>query len=104
MSSAALPRVALSKPPIPGPIDSARHSVARPMRPARGTMAAVDKRKIHSSPRCITLKVMAAGHVAIQCEDTSNERIDITANHVQTTDGLSLGDDVKGAVAVDRHG
>ena len=39
MSSAALPKVALRRPPTPGPVWCARCSVASPMRPARGRIA-----------------------------------------------------------------
>ena len=40
MSSAALPKVALSSPPTAGPLRLARCSVASPMYPASGMMAA----------------------------------------------------------------
>jgi len=39
MSSAAFPKVALSSPPMPSPIFSARCSVAFPINPASGMMA-----------------------------------------------------------------
>jgi hypothetical protein len=39
MSSAALPKVAFRRPPIPSPRRLARCSVARPIQPASGTMA-----------------------------------------------------------------
>src|SRR5437764_6150110 len=45
MSSAALPNVAFSKPPIPGPVRSARCSVAFPICPARGTIARAETMK-----------------------------------------------------------
>jgi len=45
MSSAALPNVALRKPPTPGPRCSVRCSVARPIHPARGTIARHDTTK-----------------------------------------------------------
>ena len=45
-SSAALPKVALSSPPIPGPVWCARCSVASPMRPARGRIATHETTKM----------------------------------------------------------
>src|SRR6185295_2390777 len=45
MSSAALPNVALRSPPTPCPRCSARCSVARPIHPARGTIARHDTTK-----------------------------------------------------------
>ena len=39
INSAALPKVALSSPPIPSPTLAARCSVAVPIRPAKGMMA-----------------------------------------------------------------
>ena len=49
ISSVTLPNVALTKPPILGPVCSASCSVARPIRPASGTIAAVEVRKIARS-------------------------------------------------------
>ena len=46
ISSVTLPNVALTRPPIRGPVCSASCSVARPISPASGTIAAADVRKI----------------------------------------------------------
>ena len=45
ISSAALPKVAFSRPPRPGPVWWVRCSVASPMSPARGRMARQEARK-----------------------------------------------------------
>jgi integrase len=49
MSSAALPKVALSSPPTPSPKRSASCSVARPIHPARGRMA---REQVMKTRRC----------------------------------------------------
>ena len=49
MSSAALPKVALSRPPMPSPTFSARCSVAFPISPASGMIARHDETKIISA-------------------------------------------------------
>ena len=49
INSAALPNVALSRPPMPAPSLAARLSVARPISPANGMMARPETAKIHSS-------------------------------------------------------
>ncbi len=46
INSAALPNVALSNPPIPGPRCSVIHSVDRPIHPASGMMAPADAIKM----------------------------------------------------------
>jgi len=48
-TSAALPNVALSNPPTPDPRRAARLSVARPIKPASGTMATPDAKKTQRS-------------------------------------------------------
>jgi hypothetical protein len=51
ISSGALPKLALRKPPIPGPVCSATCSVASPISHARGISAAAATMKIATSPR-----------------------------------------------------
>ena len=53
INSAAFPKVALRKPPTPAPERDASCSVARPIQPARGTIAIASDDKKHSivSPR-----------------------------------------------------
>ena len=46
MSSAALPKVALRKPPTPAPSRWARDSVAAPIQWANGTMARAARKKV----------------------------------------------------------
>ena len=48
ISSAALPKEALSKPPTPGPVWWVRCSVASPMSPARGKMARQEKANVQT--------------------------------------------------------
>ena len=45
ISSAALPKVTLSNPPIAAPARAANASVARPIRPARGMIARAEQAK-----------------------------------------------------------
>ena len=47
ISSAALPKVAFSSPPIPGPSSSESSSVASPIRPASGMIAAAESTNSH---------------------------------------------------------
>jgi len=49
VNSAALPNVALSNPPSPAPSLAARLSVARPISPAKGTIATPEATKTHNS-------------------------------------------------------
>ncbi len=49
INSAALPNVALSNPPTPGPKVAARLSVARPIKPAKGMMAMPEATNTHRS-------------------------------------------------------
>jgi hypothetical protein len=46
MISGALPSVAVSRPPMVGPKNRARASVASPINPASGTIAKADAKKI----------------------------------------------------------
>jgi hypothetical protein len=46
MISGALPKVTLSRPPIPGPERAASSSVARPINPAGGMTATAETKKI----------------------------------------------------------
>jgi hypothetical protein len=55
ISSGALPKLALRKPPIPGPVCSATCSVASPISHARGISAAAATMKIATSPRSMAL-------------------------------------------------
>jgi hypothetical protein len=52
MSSAALPKVAFSRPPSPAPICSARASVAWPIIPASGITARHERTKIRTGCAC----------------------------------------------------
>ena len=54
ISSAALPKVALSSPPRPGPARWARLSVASPMIPARGRMARHDTTNTATGEACVS--------------------------------------------------
>ena len=53
INSVRLPKVALSRPPSWGPTRIASWSVARPMRPARGTIASAEVMKV-SNGWCVT--------------------------------------------------
>src|SRR5262249_25563957 len=61
ISSAALPNVALSKPPMPGPVRSARCSVALPIYPARGTMAPAEAAKTSTGLACSSSRTRPSG-------------------------------------------
>jgi len=61
ISSAALPNVAFRSPPMPSPSLSARCSVARPIHPARGTMASAEAMKIASADACDSSRAIATG-------------------------------------------
>ena len=50
INSGALPKLALRKPPIPGPVCSAACSVASPISHASGISAAADRMKSGTSP------------------------------------------------------
>jgi hypothetical protein len=54
INSAALPRLALSSPPICGPVFSASASVASPSSPAMGMIASADVAKMTSRPSAST--------------------------------------------------
>jgi hypothetical protein len=47
ISSAALPKVALSSPPMPSPVRAASSSVALPIQPTHSTIASAEARKTH---------------------------------------------------------
>src|SRR4051794_16063546 len=61
ISSAALPNVAFSKPPMPLPNVAAKFSVAQPIRPANGMIATHDIKKIQRWPACINSMANATG-------------------------------------------
>ncbi len=61
ISSAALPRLALSRPPICGPVFSASASVASPNSPAMGMIASADAAKMTRSPQCRNSAATATG-------------------------------------------
>ena len=62
ISSAALPKVAFSRPPIPSPVRSARCSVALPIQPASGITARQAATKVHvSRPAPPRSRMTAAG-------------------------------------------
>ena len=54
MSSAALPKVALSRPPMVGPVRCARCSVASPMKPASGSTPRQAVKKTQTAGACST--------------------------------------------------
>src|SRR5688572_9458914 len=60
INSAALPKVALSSPPIPSPSRSASCSVARPIRPASGMIASAAVAKIARPLACIAYSSTSA--------------------------------------------
>ena len=64
ISSAALPKEAFSRPPMPGPVWWVRCSVASPMRPARGRMARQAATKTHVGRGVGQPEVEADGHEA----------------------------------------
>jgi hypothetical protein len=53
ISSGALPKVALTKPPMPGPVCSASCSVDSPISHASGISAAAETRKTTTSPALV---------------------------------------------------
>jgi len=59
ISSAALPSVALSSPPICGPVRAAISSVAAPISPASGMIASADVTKIATSPPPVARRITA---------------------------------------------
>src|SRR5215207_6169879 len=61
ISSARLPRVALSRPPSVGPVYAAISSVARPRYPERGMIARALKPKISTGFACTYSAMIAAG-------------------------------------------
>src|SRR5262245_18813051 len=61
ISSAALPKVALRRPPSAEPIVSARFSVARPMRPAKGITAMQETRNSQSGSTWRNFRTMPTG-------------------------------------------
>ena len=61
ISSGALPKVTLSRPPMPGPERSARCSVAWPIRAAVGMIAAAATKKISVGAACANSSTTASG-------------------------------------------
>ncbi len=61
ISSGALPKVTLSRPPIPGPERAASSSVARPIRAAVGITPSADEKKMITAPACATSSTIAIG-------------------------------------------
>ena len=59
--STALPKVAFSRPPNPGPTRTDNSSVAVPSILARGTIASADVMNSHSSPSCRKWTIRAMG-------------------------------------------
>jgi hypothetical protein len=76
MSSVTFPNVALTSPPILGPVWMASCSVALPISPARGRMAAADVRKIASSGPFTTSSTTATGtSTSTQSSEGFSERV-----------------------------
>ena len=61
MSSGALPKVTLSRPPIPGPERTASSSVARPMSAAVGMTPSAEAKNVTTAPACASSKTIAIG-------------------------------------------
>ena len=61
MISGALPKVTLSRPPIPGPERAASSSVARPIMAAVGMTPSADVAKIADAPAPATSRAIAIG-------------------------------------------
>ena len=61
MSSGALPKVTLSRPPIPGPERTASSSVARPMSAAVGMTPSAEAKKVTTAPACASSRTIAIG-------------------------------------------
>jgi hypothetical protein len=61
ISSGALPKVTLRKPPIPGPERIASCSVAWPMRAAVGITPSAEQTKITVASACASSRAMAMG-------------------------------------------
>src|SRR6476661_7731818 len=61
ISSGALPKVTLSRPPMPGPERAASSSVARPMSAAVGITPSAEAKKISGAPAWATSSAMASG-------------------------------------------
>ena len=61
ISSGALPKVTLRKPPMPGPERAASSSVARPIRAAVGITPIAEAPKITDALACVSSSTIAAG-------------------------------------------
>ena len=96
INSAALPNVALSNPPTPEPSVAARFSVARPIKPANGTIAVAEAPKIHKSSAPANRSPSATGKA------TSNTSSGCSARYRQRVfireSGVSVGMRREGSV------
>ena len=61
ISSGALPKVTLSRPPIPGPDLAASSSVARPISAAVGMIPSAATKKITAGSACASSRTIASG-------------------------------------------
>jgi len=81
MSSAALPKVALRKPPMPEPERAASCSVARPIQPAKGTIAiaATTKRRVSFRHAGTYRSAIAIGTASSSKSSGVNDQLDFGA-------------------------
>ena len=88
MSSGALPKVTLSRPPMPGPERTASSSVARPMSAAVGMTPSAEAKKVETAPAWTISKT-----IAIRMKGTSRYGqpwLDLR-NRRRSTEGRRLG-------------